>query len=156
LDRSGTAIVDDARQLIDTLNEQAYFEARERVRGRCIEGVRQARYWTAVKLEIARQQGIAIGLAGADMRGEEYPPCFGAAYSNPRGQNPRDRLIFFHAMIDRFMPQIHGQLSRKICFHHYAGAFREQCCSEQLTSRFLRAQRGHEKIALPLRAQLMR
>jgi hypothetical protein len=63
------AILDDARRLIDTFNEQAYFEARERVRGRCIDGVRQARYWTAVKLEIARQQGIAIGLAGADTRG---------------------------------------------------------------------------------------
>jgi hypothetical protein len=48
--------------------EYAYFEARERVRGRCIDGGRPARYWTAVKLEIARRQGIAIGLAGADMR----------------------------------------------------------------------------------------
>jgi hypothetical protein len=63
------AIVDDAPRLIDTFNEQAYFEARERVRGRCIDGVHQARYWTAVKLEIARQQGVAIGRAGADMRG---------------------------------------------------------------------------------------
>jgi hypothetical protein len=63
------AIVADARRLIDTFNEQAYFEARERIRGRCIDGVRQARYWTAVKLEIARQQGIPIGLAGADTRG---------------------------------------------------------------------------------------
>jgi hypothetical protein len=50
-------------------NEHAYFEARERVRGRCIDGGRPPRHWTAVKLEIARRQGIAIGLAGADMRG---------------------------------------------------------------------------------------
>ena len=63
------AILADARRLIGSFNEHAYFEARDRVRGRCIDGVREARYWTAVKLEIARQQGIAIGLAGADMRG---------------------------------------------------------------------------------------
>jgi hypothetical protein len=54
---------------MECFNESAYFEARERVRGRCIDGGRPARYWTAVKLEIARRQGIAIGLAGADMRG---------------------------------------------------------------------------------------
>ena len=64
-----TAILADTRRLIDAFNEHAYFEARERVRGRCIDGAREARYWTAVKLEIARQQGIAVGLAGADMRG---------------------------------------------------------------------------------------
>ncbi len=63
------AILTDSRRLIDTFNEHAYFEARERVRGRCIDGVRTARYWTAVKLEIARQQNIGVGLAGADMRG---------------------------------------------------------------------------------------
>ena len=63
------AIFADARRLIDTFHEQAYFEARERVRGRCIDGLHPVRYWTAVKLEIARQQGIAIGLAGADLRG---------------------------------------------------------------------------------------
>ena len=49
--------------------EHAYFEARERVRGRCIDGGRPARHWTAVKFEIARRQRIAIGLAGADLRG---------------------------------------------------------------------------------------
>jgi hypothetical protein len=38
-------------------------------RGRCIDGGHPARHWTAVKLEIARWQGIAIGLAGADLRG---------------------------------------------------------------------------------------
>jgi hypothetical protein len=63
------AIAADARRLIENFNDRAYFEARERVRGRCLDGARQARYWTAVKLEIARRQGIAIGLIGADMRG---------------------------------------------------------------------------------------
>jgi hypothetical protein len=62
------AIAADARRLIECFNDHAYFEARERVRGRCIDGARPARYWTAVKLEIARRQGIAIGLIGADMR----------------------------------------------------------------------------------------
>jgi len=62
------AIAADARRLIESFNDHAYFEARERVRGRCIDGARAARYWTAVKLEIARRQGIAIGLAGADAR----------------------------------------------------------------------------------------
>jgi hypothetical protein len=64
-----TAVVSDARRLMEHFNERAYFEARERVRGRCIDGIRPKRHWIAVKLEIARQQGIAIGLAGADMRG---------------------------------------------------------------------------------------
>jgi hypothetical protein len=59
------AIAADARRLIESFHELAYFEARERVRGRCID----ARHWTAVKLEIARRQGIAIGLASADLRG---------------------------------------------------------------------------------------
>jgi hypothetical protein len=63
------AIAADARRLIESCHEHAYFEARDRVRGRCIDGARPARYWTTVKLEIARRQGIAIGLAGADMRG---------------------------------------------------------------------------------------
>jgi hypothetical protein len=54
---------------VESFNERAYFEARERVRGRCTDGARPPRQWIAVKLEIARQQGIAIGLAGADMRG---------------------------------------------------------------------------------------
>lgn len=61
-------IAADARRLIDSFNEHAYFEARERVRGRCIDGARGAGYWTAVKLEIARRQGIAVGLIGADFR----------------------------------------------------------------------------------------
>jgi hypothetical protein len=63
------AIVADACRLIESFHEHAYFEARERVRGRCIDGARPARHWIAVKLEIARRQGIAIGLAVADMRG---------------------------------------------------------------------------------------
>ncbi len=63
------AIAADALRLIESFHEHAYFEARERVRGRCIDGGRPARHWTAVKLEIARRQRIAIGLAGADMRG---------------------------------------------------------------------------------------
>ncbi|MGH7248429.1 MAG: hypothetical protein ACREH9_10020, partial [Pseudomonadota bacterium] len=62
------AIAADARRLIESFNESAYFEARERVWGRCIDGARPPRHWTAVKLEIARRQGITIGLAGADMR----------------------------------------------------------------------------------------
>jgi hypothetical protein len=63
------AIAADARRLIESFHEHAYFEARERARGRCIDGGRPGRYWGAVKLEIARRQGIAIGLAGADLRG---------------------------------------------------------------------------------------
>ena len=63
------AIAADARRLIENFNDRAYFEARDRIRGRCLDGTRHARYWTAVKLEIARRQGIAIGLIGADMRG---------------------------------------------------------------------------------------
>ncbi len=63
------AIAADARRLIESFDDHAYYEARERVRGRCIDGGRQASHWTAVKLEIARRQGIAIGLAGADLRG---------------------------------------------------------------------------------------
>ena len=63
------AISTDAKRLIETYHEFAYSEARERIRGRCIDGNRPIRYWTAVKREIARQQGITIGLAGADFRG---------------------------------------------------------------------------------------
>lgn len=63
------AIAADARRLIENFNDRAYFEARDRIGGRCLDGTRHARYWTAVKLEIARRQGIAIGLIGADMRG---------------------------------------------------------------------------------------
>jgi protein tyrosine/serine phosphatase len=63
------AIAADARRLIESFHDRTYFEARERVRGRCLDGARPARYWAAVELEIARRQGIAIGLIGADMRG---------------------------------------------------------------------------------------
>lgn len=62
------AIAADARRLTEGFNDRAYFEARERIRGRCIDGAHSARYWTAVKLEIAKRQGIGIGLTGADMR----------------------------------------------------------------------------------------
>ena len=63
------AIAADARRLIESFHEHTYFEARERVRGRCIDGGCPARLWAVVKLEIARRQRIAIGLAGADLRG---------------------------------------------------------------------------------------
>jgi len=36
------AIAADARRLIESFNDHAYFEARERVRGRCIDGARPA------------------------------------------------------------------------------------------------------------------
>ena len=62
------AIVGDAERLIAKFNDQAYFEARDRVRGRCVDGAGSSRHWTRVKLEIAKRKGIAIGLAGADMR----------------------------------------------------------------------------------------
>ncbi|QBR72014.1 hypothetical protein CU048_12885 [Beijerinckiaceae bacterium] len=62
------AIAADVCRLTERFKDQAYFEARERVRGRCMDGPRSARHWTAVKLEIARQQKIVIGIAGADMR----------------------------------------------------------------------------------------
>jgi hypothetical protein len=63
-------ILADADRLIASFNDQAYFEARDRVRGRCIDGgARSSRYWTSVKLEIAKRQGLAIGLAGADLWG---------------------------------------------------------------------------------------
>ncbi len=58
----------DAERLIARFRDRAYFEARDRVKGRCVDGDGSARYWTKVKLEIARRQGIAIGLNGADMR----------------------------------------------------------------------------------------
>ncbi len=58
----------DAERLIASFHDQAYYEARDRARARCIDGAGSARYWTRVKLEIARRQRITIGLAGADMR----------------------------------------------------------------------------------------
>ncbi|MBO0732955.1 MAG: hypothetical protein J2P49_01265 [Methylocapsa sp.] len=66
--RQKASIAADARRLIESFQDAAYFEARERVRGRCLDGTRGARYWTKVKFEIARRQGIAIGLCGADLR----------------------------------------------------------------------------------------
>ncbi len=58
----------EAERLIACFRDEAYYEARDRAKGRCIDGVGSARFWTRVKLEIARRHGIAIGLAGADMR----------------------------------------------------------------------------------------
>ncbi len=58
----------DADRLIARFHDQAYYEARDRARGRCIDGAVSARHWTKVKLEIARRQRIAIGLTGADLR----------------------------------------------------------------------------------------
>ncbi|HET6376140.1 MAG TPA: hypothetical protein VFF88_08820 [Methylocella sp.] len=63
------AIAADACRLIETFEDHAYFEARERTLGRCLDGPRPARHWIAVKLEIAQRQGVAAGLAGADLRG---------------------------------------------------------------------------------------
>jgi hypothetical protein len=61
------AVAAEADRLIAKFNDQAYFEARDRVRGRCIDGEKSARFWTGVKLEIARRQNIMIGLSSADM-----------------------------------------------------------------------------------------
>lgn len=61
-----SAVAADACRLMEAFNEGAYFEARERVAGRYIDGGRPRHHWVAVKLEIARRQGIAIGLTGAD------------------------------------------------------------------------------------------
>jgi len=57
---------EDADRFIATFRERAYLEARDRVRGRCIDGDRPARHWTRVKLEIARRQRIEIGFKSAD------------------------------------------------------------------------------------------
>ena len=63
-----TDIAAEADRLIACFSEAAYAEARDRARGRCIDGAASARFWTRVKIEIARRQGIAIGLTGADLR----------------------------------------------------------------------------------------
>ncbi len=62
------AIEADADRLIHRFRDQAYFEARQRVKGRCLDGARSSRHWTSVKIEIARRQGIMIGQSGADFR----------------------------------------------------------------------------------------
>ena len=61
------AVRSDAERLIASFKDQAYFEARDRVRGRCVDGAGSRKYWTKVKLEVAKRQGVVIGLAGADM-----------------------------------------------------------------------------------------
>lgn len=63
------AIAADAERLIARFKDQAYFEARDRIRGLCVDGKSSRRHWVRVKLEIARRQGIGIGLAGADSWG---------------------------------------------------------------------------------------
>lgn len=63
-----TAVKADAERLIARFDDQAYFEARERVKGRCIDGAGSSRHWTRVKLEIARLQGFSVGRSGADLR----------------------------------------------------------------------------------------
>lgn len=59
-------IAADADRLIARFADRAYFEARDRVAGRCVDGTRSRTYWSRVKLEIAKRQAITIGLAGAD------------------------------------------------------------------------------------------
>ncbi len=58
----------EAERMIQRYRGRAYAEARDRARGRCIDGARPRAYWTRVKLEIARRQNIVVGLAGADLR----------------------------------------------------------------------------------------
>jgi hypothetical protein len=65
-------IAADAERLITRFADRAYFEARDRVAGRCIDGARSRQYWSRVKLEIAERQGITIGLAGADSRADSW------------------------------------------------------------------------------------
>lgn len=79
-----TAIRSDADRLIAAFEDQAYFEARDRVRGRCVHGPRSTRHWTNVKLEIARRQGIVVGLAGADRWGLAQAKYAGAGTSSLR------------------------------------------------------------------------
>jgi hypothetical protein len=62
------AVSTAADRLIGLFRDEAYFEARDRAKGRCIDGAGSPHYWTRVKLEIARRQNIAIGLSAADMR----------------------------------------------------------------------------------------
>jgi hypothetical protein len=64
---SQAEIMADADRLIANFSDRAYVEARDRVRGRCIDGARSARHWTYVKFEIAKRQGRVIGLGGADL-----------------------------------------------------------------------------------------
>ncbi len=65
---SGGEAAREAQRLIERYQERAYCEARERAAGRCLDGDPHPRFWTRVKLEVARRQEIAIGLSGADLR----------------------------------------------------------------------------------------
>lgn len=66
--RFRAAIKADAERMIARFHDQAYLEARDRVKGRCVDGPGTARHWIRVKREVARRQGICIGLTGADAR----------------------------------------------------------------------------------------
>ncbi|WP_034993345.1 hypothetical protein [Beijerinckia mobilis] len=54
-------VQEDALSLISRYQDQAYREARDRARGKCLEDRRSAAHWRKVKLTIAMQQGIRIG-----------------------------------------------------------------------------------------------
>jgi len=67
---SNGLVESDARDLVERFGDQAYYEARDRAQrgGTMIDGNRPRGHWTRVKLEIAKRQGIAIGLTGSDRR----------------------------------------------------------------------------------------
>ena len=56
----------DADRLVSVFGQPAYFEARQRSLLKTLDGEQSTQHWTKVKLEIARQQSIAIGLKGSD------------------------------------------------------------------------------------------
>lgn len=51
----------DALYLISHYNDQAYREARDRARGKCLDKSRSASHWKKVKLTIAAQQRLIVG-----------------------------------------------------------------------------------------------
>ena len=59
----------EAERLIGLYERRAYYEARDRAAGRCLDGARPPRFWTRVKCEVARLQDVEIGVSGADRRG---------------------------------------------------------------------------------------
>jgi hypothetical protein len=60
-------VTSDAAALIQQFGEQAYYEARRRVQsGGSAPSDRPRGHWTRVKLEIAKRQGIEVGLTGWD------------------------------------------------------------------------------------------
>ncbi|WP_395665006.1 hypothetical protein [Methylocella sp.] len=58
----------EAERLIGLYEDRAYYEARDRAVGRCLDGARPPRFWTRVKREVARMQDIDVGVSGADLR----------------------------------------------------------------------------------------